>query len=563
MIKLRKLLKFAVIAAVIFFAFILIWALLDDSPSGAGSYDDDDYAYYASKLSSQSDYIEDDPDTWDWDYYNSTYSFLCLAGRDAAFRREVAADPDNHELLKYLHDVLYLHDNSRLARAIKRDGYYNTLIEWTKPYSGIAQDGWYPSNPVLASDTASGRYPSIKIVNNTGYRIYSAWVSPSDSMSWGEDILQDETLRRGRSVTHQLSESLSRVNRYDIMLEDEDGDTYTKWEVRLSDNAEIVFTIDDIDYDDMYSSQSYSSHSSSSQGSTSWPSSSQSSSTSQSAPASQPSPVSQPAVTTQSTAQQPKPPEPQQAASPTSDAVRSAIVNAAQKYIGAVYVYGAQLPPTKFDCSGLVSQAYKDATKAIIPRSSAEIWSKGKRLTRNELRPGDIIVYNTSGSGASHVAIYVDETYMIHSASAGNPTGVILSRQSESYWAQRVMGYCTFVGVSLPATRNTLMQMPYTDFAVELTRNLQSGIEPLPVQAGSGLSFIITNNTGSNGQFTVQFHKTGASGNNGDSETFSIRKDASRETRIFMCEEAGQYRLEIANKSNNKILFERTYTAVQ
>ena len=91
--------------------------------------------------------------------------------------------------------------------------------------------------------------PSIRIVNNTGFSIYYIYASPSDNDNWGPDLLGDDILENGQTFTYRLPESLSRTSVYDIGLEDEDGDTYVKWEVKLTNNARIVFTIDDLEED--------------------------------------------------------------------------------------------------------------------------------------------------------------------------------------------------------------------------------------------------------------------------------------------------------------------------
>lgn len=92
--------------------------------------------------------------------------------------------------------------------------------------------------------------PSITIVNNTGYEIWYVYISQTDSDSWGPDWLgSDETIPNGGSVSLRLQQPINAVNRYDIMLEDLDGDTYTKMDVQVSANARIVFTFDDFDDD--------------------------------------------------------------------------------------------------------------------------------------------------------------------------------------------------------------------------------------------------------------------------------------------------------------------------
>jgi hypothetical protein len=90
--------------------------------------------------------------------------------------------------------------------------------------------------------------PSISIVNNTGYTIYYIYVSPASDEEWGEESLGEEAvLERDQSFTAALPFPLNQVNVYDICLVDEDGDRYYKWGLTVTNNARIVFTMDDLD----------------------------------------------------------------------------------------------------------------------------------------------------------------------------------------------------------------------------------------------------------------------------------------------------------------------------
>jgi len=91
--------------------------------------------------------------------------------------------------------------------------------------------------------------PSITLVNNTGYTVWYVYISQTASDSWGNDWLaSNEILRSGSAVTFTLPYPLNVVNRYDIKIVDSDGDSYTKWDVRVNANSRIVFTFDDFDY---------------------------------------------------------------------------------------------------------------------------------------------------------------------------------------------------------------------------------------------------------------------------------------------------------------------------
>jgi hypothetical protein len=90
--------------------------------------------------------------------------------------------------------------------------------------------------------------PLITIVNNTGYTVYYVFISDSNSDTWGQDFLDsDQILENNQSAAFRLPYPLSRVKRYDIRLEDLDGDTYTKMNVAVASGSRIVFTFDDFD----------------------------------------------------------------------------------------------------------------------------------------------------------------------------------------------------------------------------------------------------------------------------------------------------------------------------
>jgi len=91
--------------------------------------------------------------------------------------------------------------------------------------------------------------PVITIVNRTGYLCHYLYLSPTSVDNWENDELGDSTLENGQSFRVTLEYPLSRENRYDILMVDLDGDTYTKWDVLLTENAVIVFTFDDFDTD--------------------------------------------------------------------------------------------------------------------------------------------------------------------------------------------------------------------------------------------------------------------------------------------------------------------------
>ncbi|GAA0462406.1 NlpC/P60 family protein [Streptomyces stramineus] len=84
------------------------------------------------------------------------------------------------------------------------------------------------------------------------------------------------------------------------------------------------------------------------------------------------------------------------------------------KQVGKPYVWGAA-GPNSFDCSGLTSQAWAHAGDAI-PRTSQEQWRTLPKVSLNELRPGDLVVYFQR---ATHVALYIGNGLVIQAPRPG------------------------------------------------------------------------------------------------------------------------------------------------
>ncbi len=82
--------------------------------------------------------------------------------------------------------------------------------------------------------------------------------------------------------------------------------------------------------------------------------------------------------------------------------------------IGTPYVWGGA-SPGGFDCSGLTSWSYRQAGVSI-PRTSGAQCSGLPRVSRDQLRPGDIVCF---GSPVHHVGMYVGGGSMVESPRTG------------------------------------------------------------------------------------------------------------------------------------------------
>lgn len=113
----------------------------------------------------------------------------------------------------------------------------------------------------------------------------------------------------------------------------------------------------------------------------------------------------------------------------------SAIISTAKKYIGVPYVWGGSTP-SGFDCSGFVQYVF-NAHGISLPRVSKEQYSIGKKVSKANLKAGDLVFFNTEGNGVSHLGIYVGNNKFIHASSS---KGVIISSLSSSYWVSKYYG---------------------------------------------------------------------------------------------------------------------------
>ena len=92
------------------------------------------------------------------------------------------------------------------------------------------------------------------------------------------------------------------------------------------------------------------------------------------------------------------------------------VISLAKGKVGNRYVWGATGPNT-FDCSGFTQWLYKQVGISI-PRVSKDQSKYGKSVSRSNLQPGDLLFFNTSGSGVSHVGLYIGNGQMIHAANS-------------------------------------------------------------------------------------------------------------------------------------------------
>ncbi|HXD37936.1 MAG TPA: C40 family peptidase [Rhodanobacter sp.] len=132
--------------------------------------------------------------------------------------------------------------------------------------------------------------------------------------------------------------------------------------------------------------------------------------------------------------------------------LRKALLAAAMSLRDIRYVRGGHNPSTGFDCSGFVRYVFSHAIGLQLPNTSASQFLAGVKVTREDIRPGDLVFFHTRGRHhISHVGIYISNGRFIHSPTTGK--SVEISSLDDGYWAKRFAGAKRPAAMALAANR--------------------------------------------------------------------------------------------------------------
>ncbi len=119
--------------------------------------------------------------------------------------------------------------------------------------------------------------------------------------------------------------------------------------------------------------------------------------------------------------------------SKTGDVVMNAL-----GMIGLRYRFGGNTPESGLDCSGFVRYVFNDTFGFLLPRRAVEMSRVGTSVDMAELRPGDLVFFNTMRHTFSHVGIYIGDNKFVHAPSTGSKIRV--DDMTASYWVTRYNG---------------------------------------------------------------------------------------------------------------------------
>ena len=127
----------------------------------------------------------------------------------------------------------------------------------------------------------------------------------------------------------------------------------------------------------------------------------------------------------------------------------SELVVHAMGFLGVPYKRGGNTVETGFDCSGFVRAIYHQSVGLLLPRRAEEQAAATQTIEKNDLKPGDLVFFNTLRRAFSHVGIYVGNNKFIHSPKPG--AEVRVENMGISYWQTRFNG-ARRVAAAQPAT---------------------------------------------------------------------------------------------------------------
>jgi len=95
------------------------------------------------------------------------------------------------------------------------------------------------------------------------------------------------------------------------------------------------------------------------------------------------------------------------------------------------YRFGGKNPEAGLDCSGMVSYVFRRAANLQLTGSAADLARQGKPVPAAQLRPGDLVFFNTRNKSYSHVGIYIGDERFVH---APNSRGKVRTESLKSGW---------------------------------------------------------------------------------------------------------------------------------
>nr|WP_240966316.1 NlpC/P60 family protein [Pseudoflavitalea sp. G-6-1-2] len=109
-----------------------------------------------------------------------------------------------------------------------------------------------------------------------------------------------------------------------------------------------------------------------------------------------------------------------------------------ESWYGTRYRYGGN-DKSGIDCSAFAKTFISSIYNVNLPRTSASQYDNSERISKSELREGDLVFFKTMGrrKGVSHVGVYLRNNKFLH---ASTSNGVIINDLNDNYYATHFAG---------------------------------------------------------------------------------------------------------------------------
>ena len=116
------------------------------------------------------------------------------------------------------------------------------------------------------------------------------------------------------------------------------------------------------------------------------------------------------------------------------------------EFVGVPYRRGGNTVESGLDCSGFTRLVFLDSNGIDLPRTAAEQAHVGTNVSAEELKPGDLVFFNTMRRAYSHVGIYLGNNQFVHAPKPG--AEIRVENMQQSYWLTKYNGARRLDGVT-------------------------------------------------------------------------------------------------------------------
>ena len=106
--------------------------------------------------------------------------------------------------------------------------------------------------------------------------------------------------------------------------------------------------------------------------------------------------------------------------------------------LGIGYRFGGNNPEAGLDCSGMVRYIVQEVSGQTLPHNAAQIADMTRPIKVAELRPGDLVFFNTLNRRHSHMGIYMGEGRFVHAPNSRSQ--IRIERLDNTYFRPRIDG---------------------------------------------------------------------------------------------------------------------------